>query len=94
MRVLKDHEAISIDNTIIENLDETTIVFSDQSTSYVNISDIVEVHITEKSSEGTTKTTLKWEHIVISNAKRTLVGIYHQIKGKYLQLYLDEFAIN
>ena len=23
--------------------------------------------------------------------KRTLLGVYHKIKGKYLQLYLDEF---
>ncbi|HIP36061.1 MAG TPA: IS1595 family transposase, partial [Crocinitomix sp.] len=33
-----------------------------------------------------------WVHIAISNAKRTLLGIYHKIKGKYLQLYLDEFC--
>jgi len=33
-----------------------------------------------------------WVHIAISNAKRTLLGIYHKIKGKYLQLYLDKFC--
>lgn len=37
-------------------------------------------------------TTLKWVHIAISNVKRNLLGIYHKIKGKYLQLYLDEFC--
>ncbi len=42
--------------------------------------------------EKSTKTTLKWVHIIIANAKRTLLGIYHKIKGKYLQLYLDEFT--
>jgi len=35
---------------------------------------------------------LKWVHIAISNAKRTLLGIYHKIKGMYLQNYLDEFC--
>ena len=30
--------------------------------------------------------------MAISNAKRTLLGMYHKIKGKYLQLYLDEFC--
>ena len=45
-----------------------------------------------KSTKETTKTTLKWVHIAISNAKRTLLGMYHKIKGKYLQLYLDEFC--
>jgi len=46
----------------------------------------------EKSDTETTATTLKWVHIAVSNAKRTLLGIYHQVKGKYLQLYLDEFC--
>jgi hypothetical protein len=46
----------------------------------------------EKSSKETTNTTLKWVHIAISNAKRNLLGVYHKVKGKYLQLYLDEFC--
>ncbi|MFN4945732.1 MAG: transposase, partial [Chryseotalea sp.] len=28
----------------------------------------------------------------IANAKRNLLGIYHVIKEKYLQHYLDEFC--
>ena len=58
---------------------------------YVDISDLVELHVTEKSDAKTTKETLKWVHIAISNAKRTLLGNYHKIKRKYLQLYLNEF---
>ena len=38
----------------------------------------------------TTKETLKWVHIKISNSKSNFVGIYH--KNKYLQLYLNEFV--
>jgi hypothetical protein len=68
------------------------IVLTDDSTSYVDISDYVELHVTEKSSEKLTKETLRWVHITISNAKRTLLGNYHKIKGKYLQLYLNEFV--
>ena len=48
--------------------------------------------MTEKSDKKTTKTTLKWVHIAISNAKRSLLGVFHKIKGKYLQLYLNEFC--
>ncbi|MEN5133466.1 transposase, partial [Elizabethkingia anophelis] len=51
----------------------------------------VELHITEKSNKETTKEILKWVHITISNAKRNLLGNYHKIKRKYLQLYLNEF---
>lgn len=91
-KVLSSHHADEINETIKESFDETSIVFTDDSTSYVDISDYVELHITEKSSEKLTKETLRWVHITISNAKRNLLGNYHKIKGKYLQLYLNEFV--
>jgi hypothetical protein len=65
---------------------------TDQSTSYVNLSDYVEIHMSEKSSKQVTNTSLKWTHIAISNAKRNFLGVYHKINAKYLQNYLDEFA--
>lgn len=92
MKVIDGHQAENINSVIENSFDEKSIVFSDKSTSYVNISDYVETHITEKSDHQTTKNTLKWAHIAISNAKRTLLGIFHKIKGKYLQNYLNEFC--
>ena len=38
------------------------------------------------------KKNLKWVHIAISNAKKTLLGVFHKIKVKYLQAYLYEFC--
>jgi transposase-like protein len=91
-KVLSNHKSNDIDAAIKESIDEKSIVFTDKSTSYVNIADYVELHVTEKSSKKTTKETLRWVHITISNAKRNLLGNYHKIKGKYLQLYLNEFV--
>jgi len=91
-KVLSNHEMEEINETVIDLLDEKSIVFTDKSTSYVDISKYVELHFTEKSDEKTTKETLKWVHITISNAKRNILGNYHKIKGKYLQLYLNEFV--
>jgi hypothetical protein len=92
MKVLYDHKADTINDTVQECFEGKNIVFSDKSTSYVDISDYVEAHFTEKSDKQTTISTLKWVHITISNAKRMLLGVFHKIKGKYLQLYLDEFC--
>lgn len=92
MKVLANHKASEVDETVLKNIEKCSLVFTDKGTNYINIADYVEVHIQEKSNNETTKTTLKWVHIAISNAKRNLLGIYHKIKGSYLQLYLDEFC--
>ena len=91
-KVLTNHKVEGVNETVQEYLDEKSIVFTDKSTSYVDLSDFIELHITEKSSNQTTKETLKWVHIFISNAKRNFLGNYHKIKGKYLQLYLNDVS--
>ena len=35
---------------------------------------------------------LPWVHIAISNAKRLLLDVYHDIRPDYLQSYLNEFC--
>ena len=92
MKVLESHNKTEVNDTIIEYINEKAIIFSDKSTSYVDFSELVDIHISSKSDKDVTKTTLKWVHIAISNAKRNLLGVYHMIKGKYLQAYLNEFC--
>lgn len=91
-KILDSHDSEAINKTIKSTLDDDCIVFSDKSSSYVDIADFVELHITEKSDKEVTENTLKWVHIAISNAKRNFLGNYYKIKRKYLQLYLDEFV--
>lgn len=79
-------------NLVTAIIDKDSVLNTDKSTSYVNISDFVDVHITTKSNKETTNTTLKWSHIAISNVKRNLLGVYHMVKSDYLQNYLDEFV--
>ena len=51
-----------------QSIADKTIVFIDKSTSYVAISDYVESHISEKSSQNTTKEILRWVDLFISDA--------------------------
>ena len=93
MKVLKNHLSEEINTLAEESFDNLRcIVFSDKSTSYIDIAQYVEVHMTEKSTKESTVKNLPWVHIVISNAKRNFIRIYHKINGKYLQSYLDEFC--
>ena len=62
MRVLESYLKDEINQVIEDNIAEKTIVFSDKSTSYVDISNFVDVHIIEKSSKQTTVKTLPWVH--------------------------------
>jgi len=92
MKVLESFKAEAVNDVIKESLSESSIVFSDRSKSYIDISNYVELHIEERSSKETTKTVLQWVNITISTAKRWLLVIHHKIKGKYLQSYLNEFC--
>jgi len=92
MKVLDNHNKTEVNDVIIEYINEKAVIFSDKSTSYVDFSEFIDTHITSKSDKEVTKTILKWVHIAISYAKRNLLGVYHMIKGKYLQAYLNEFC--
>lgn len=92
MKVLPSQEAKDINEVVEKDLNEQTIVFSDKATNFVDIAKYVEAHVTEYSDEHTNKTTLKWVHIAISNAKRMFLGIYHWFHGSRLQNYLNEFC--
>ena len=37
-------------------------------------------------------TVFPWVHTAISNAKKKLLGLHHQVKDAYMQNYLDEFC--
>lgn len=91
MKVSPSEEKTSAQQVVSKAIDPKSVLFTDQSTGYVDLKNLVDVHVSFKSLlEGINE--LKWVHIAIANAKRTLLGIYHVIKEKYLQHYLDEFC--
>lgn len=92
MKVLQDHKASSINKIANENINSDSVLITDKSTSYEDFSALFDCHISYKSTNELTKTSLRWVHITISNAKRNLLGVYHMMNSQYLQAYLDEFC--
>ena len=92
MKVLDSQKAESVNTLIQDNDTSDIVVFTDQGKNYQDIHKYINMHITEKSSKQTSKTTQKWAHIAISNAKKTFLGVYHKMSSDYLQNFLNEFA--
>jgi hypothetical protein len=89
MKVGKSEVKAATRHIVESSIDKENVVFTDQSTSYVDLKNLVDLHVTYKSTKESVHE-LKWVHI--ANAKRNLLGIYHVFKEKYLQHYLDVFC--
>jgi len=74
MKVSPSFEAKLTDQFIADLIKSNSVVMTDQSTSYINLSNYVEIHMSEKSSKEVNNTSLKWTHIAISNAKRNFLS--------------------
>jgi hypothetical protein len=67
------------------------VTVNDWTITLKSLSEIVEVTQICDSVKQKTASTL-WTNITISNMDRIVSGIYHKVKVKYLQLYLDEYG--
>jgi len=92
MIVIDNLKSETITPPVEENVCRESIIDSDHSTSYVKLKDIVKEHLPRVIPKTEVSKVLPWVHIAISNAKRQLLDIYHQINPEYLQSYLNEFC--
>lgn len=69
MKVLDSQKSESVNTLFRDNVTSDSVAFTDQGNNYQDLHKFVDMHITEKSSKNTTKTTLKWAHIAISTLK-------------------------
>lgn len=92
MKVNTSETKVAMNFIAQNNIEKDAIIFSDQSKSHADFSTIFEDNIQIKSMDRFADFSLHWVNIGIANVKRFLLGIYHVVKEKYLQHYLDEFV--
>ena len=74
-------------------IQKSAIVITDGRRCYKGLKDICSKHeeVVIKDKEKVSKT-FPWVHIAISNAKKKILGLHHQVKDDYMQNYLNEFC--
>jgi len=94
MKVIADLKADTITSIVEKEVSVHSELITDDSTSYVKLKDVVDSHKAQVIPKEKIGVVLPWVHIAISNAKRMLLDIHHDIKPEHLQNYLNEFCYN
>lgn len=93
MIVIDDLKSKTLDGKVVKFVNgDTAQLTTDDSSSYKNFKNIVNAHMSQVIEPKNISKVLPWVHIVISNAKRMLLDVFHDIKPEYLQNYLNEFC--
>jgi transposase-like protein len=92
MLVVDNLKGKTVGEKVSENIKYDTVVRTDNYSSYSKIKEHVWCHIPQNVSPKESGKVLPWVHTMISNAKRTFLGVHHMISTKYTQNYLDEFC--
>lgn len=92
MIILDNLQGETINKQVENNIDSESAVKTDNYKGYSKLKDKVWCHIPTTTPPKDADKVLPWVHTMISNAKRTLLGIHHMISKKYMQDYLDEFC--
>ncbi len=91
MKKINDLKAKTAEILIKGFINKEVVLQTDDSTTFANFEDFVDVHVHEIPSTSEGKFNLKWAHIAISNLKSFLRTI-HMVSEWKLQNYLDEFC--
>lgn len=91
MKKIDNLKAKTAEKLIKGLIDKAAVVQTDESTTYADFTDFIDVHVKEISTTEEGRFNLKWAHTAISNLKSDLRK-YRMVSEKFLQNYLDEFC--
>lgn len=92
MIVVDDLKGTTIKGIVNKHIKKGSVIDSDDSNSYNILRELDVEHHAKVIPKEKVNEMLPWVHIAISNAKRLLLDIHHDIDPDYLQNYLNEFC--
>lgn len=91
MEVINAVSKKEIERVAEECIQKGSVIATDGHSSYRDLKDNY-THQFQNYYQSDNAEFLKWLHIIIGNAKTSLMGTYHGLDKKFLQAYLDEFC--
>ena len=90
LAVIEDYAAESLSGFAKAAVADGSTVVSDGWSGYARLKDVK--HDPKLVGPMAAHLVLPWVHRVFANAKRWALGVYHGLRRKHLQSYLDEFV--
>ena len=87
---IEDYSAGTLTTFVAGNVASGSTVVSDGWAGYAKLTDVK--HEPTVIGDAPAHLVLPWVHRVFANAKRWALGVYHGLRDKHLQAYLDEFV--
>lgn len=92
MQVIDAADGQTINDEANKSIQPESIIKTDGWSGYSTLKETHKNHQPEIVTIDKIEKVLPWVHIMISNAKRKLLGIHHHVDNSYLQNYLNEFC--
>jgi len=90
LAVIEDYSAVALGAFVAAVIAAGSTVVSDGWSGYARLKDVK--HDPRVVGDAPAHLVLPWVHRVFANAKRWALGVYHGLRPKHLQAYLDEFV--
>jgi hypothetical protein len=90
LAVIGGYAAVALGAFVAGNVASGSTVVSDGWSGYAKLEDVK--HDPRVVGDTPAHLVLPWVHRVFANAKRWALGVYHGLRPKHLQAYLDEFV--
>ena len=90
LQVIEDDAAATLEAFVASSVAKGATVVSDGWAGYRKLEHVQ--HHPKVVGKMAAHVVLPWVHRVFSNAKRWTLGVYHGVRKKHLQAYLDEYV--